>query len=202
MQHLKIRQVWMIKRYGRCLASCTSLKIKVEKKWCFNSGSSGHMTGNREFLINLQPCSLESLTFGDGGKGIVLRSGSLKVPGMPKLENVLLVDGLKVNLISISQLCDDNLLVQFTKESCLVTNNSNLCVIKGKRSLDNYYLLTLSRTCCSTLMNNSDIWHRRLGHISPRSVNETIVTDVLLGIPKMKVDPRKICGSCQLGKHV
>ena len=35
---------------------------------------------------------------------------------MPKLENVLLVLGLKVNLISISQLCDDNLLFQITKE--------------------------------------------------------------------------------------
>ena len=60
------------------------------------------MTGNREFLINLQPCSLESVTFGDGVKGSVLRSGSLKVPSMPKLENVLLMDGLKVNLINIS----------------------------------------------------------------------------------------------------
>ena len=83
------------------------------------------MTCNKEFIINLQPCTLESVTFDDGGKGTILGSGSLKVPGMPKLENVLLMDGLKVNLISISQLCDDNLFVQFTTESCLVTNNSN-----------------------------------------------------------------------------
>ena len=115
------------------------------------------MTGNREFLINLQPCTLESVTFSDRGKGTVLGSDSLKVPSMPKLENVLLVDGLKVNLISISQLCDDNLFDQFTKESYLVINNSKLCVLKEKRSPDNCYLLTLSRTCCSTLMNNSKI---------------------------------------------
>ena len=56
------------------------------------------------------------------------------------------VDGLKVNLISISQLYDDNLFVQFAKGSCLVTNNSNLCIVKGKRSLDNYYPLALSGT--------------------------------------------------------
>ena len=78
------------------------------------------MTRNREFLTNLQPCSLESLTFGDRGTCIVFGSGSLKVSGMSKLENVLLVNGLKVNLILISQLCDDNLLVQFTKGSCSV----------------------------------------------------------------------------------
>ena len=28
------------------------------------------MTSNREFLTNLQPYNLESVTFGDGGKGI------------------------------------------------------------------------------------------------------------------------------------
>ena len=121
---------------------------------------------------------------------------------MPKLDNVLLVDGLKVNLINISQLCDDNLFVQFTKGSCLVTNNSNLCVKKGKRSPDNCYLLTPSGTSCTTLMNNSNIWHRRLGNISPRSINETIAADLVLGIMQRKANLKKICGSCQLGKQV
>ena len=73
---------------------------------------------------------------------------------MPKQDNVLLVDGLKVNLISISHLCDDNLFVQFTKGSCLVTNSSNSYVMEGKRSLDNCYLLTFLGTCCATMMNN------------------------------------------------
>ena len=114
---------------------------------------------------------------------------------MPKLENFLLLDGLMVNLISIHHLYDDNLFVQFTKESCLATNNSNLCVLKGKMSPNNCYLLILSRTCCSTLMNNSDIWHRRLGHINSRILNETIAADVVLGIPKMKAGLGKICGS-------
>ena len=85
------------------------------------------------------------------------------------------------------------------QESC--PNNTNLCVLKGKWSPENCYLLSLSGTCCSTLMNNSNIWHRRLGHISPRSLNETIATYVALGIPKMKADPGKICSSCQLGKQ-
>ena len=113
---------------------------------------------------------------------------------MPKLKNVLLVNGLKVNLISISQLCDENLLVQFTKESCSVNNCFNSCVMKGKRSSNNCYLLTSSGTCCTTLLNNSDIWHRRLDHISHKSLNETIVANVVLGIPKMKADPGNICG--------
>ena len=70
---------------GRCLVVCTSLKVNVKQKWCFDNGSSKHMTGNKEFLINLQPCNLESMTFDDVAKGTVIGSGLLKVPGMPKL---------------------------------------------------------------------------------------------------------------------
>ena len=55
------------------------------QKWYFDSGSSKHMTGNKEFLTNLQPCNLESVTFGDGAKGTMIGSGLLNVPGMPKL---------------------------------------------------------------------------------------------------------------------
>ena len=51
-------------------------------------------------------------------------------------------------------------------------------------------------------MNNSDIWHKRLDHISSRSLNETIVANGVLRILKLKVDPGKMCGPCQLGKQV
>ena len=80
---------------------CSSLRVSTEQKWYFDSGSSRHRTGNKELLSNLQPCGIESVTFGDGFRAIVFGCGLLQVPSLPKLENVLLVDGLKVNLISI-----------------------------------------------------------------------------------------------------
>ena len=52
------------------------------------------MTSNKEFLTNLQTWNLESVTFGDCAKGTVIGSGLLRVPDMPKLENVLFVNGL------------------------------------------------------------------------------------------------------------
>ena len=54
------------------------------------------MTSNKEFMTNLQPFNLESVTFGDGAKGTKFSNGLLKVPSMPKLENVLLLNGIKV----------------------------------------------------------------------------------------------------------
>ena len=46
--------------------------------------------------------------------------GSLIILGLSKLKNVLLIKGLIVNLIGVSQLCNEDLLVQFTKNKCIV----------------------------------------------------------------------------------
>ena len=46
--------------------------------------------------------------------------GFLKIKGLTKIKNVLLVEGLTINLISVSQLCDEDLLLQLTKDKCIV----------------------------------------------------------------------------------
>ncbi|GAU50915.1 hypothetical protein TSUD_411150, partial [Trifolium subterraneum] len=76
----------------------------------------------------------------DGAKGEIIGIGKLINKSLPKLENVLLVKGLTANLISISQLCDQGLKVNFTKTECLVTNENDEFLMKGVRSKDNCYL--------------------------------------------------------------
>ena len=61
---------------------------------------------------------LEShISFGDGEKGRVLGKRTLNADGLPRLKNVLHVERLKTNLMSISQLCDQKLNVKFTKNN-------------------------------------------------------------------------------------
>ena len=61
------------------------------------------MKGERSFLEHIQPCDhSHHVTFGDGVSINVLSKGNLCVPGLHELTNVWLVEGLKVNLISIS----------------------------------------------------------------------------------------------------
>jgi len=59
---------------------------------------------------------------------------------MPRLDNVLLVKGLIVNLISLSQLCDQGLTVNFDKPECQITDKEGEVLMKGTRSKDNCYL--------------------------------------------------------------
>ena len=78
------------------------------------------MMGNKCLLTNILLSSLNYITFEDSAKGSVLRSRSLNVLGMPKLRDVLLVEELKANLITISQLYDQDIFVKFTKDKCVV----------------------------------------------------------------------------------
>ncbi|KAG9458411.1 hypothetical protein H6P81_002919 [Aristolochia fimbriata] len=87
-------------------AAHTARKSNTDGVWYFERGCSRHMAGSTKFLTNLHKESGGQVTFVDGAKGFVIGKGDLNVKGLPKLKNVLLVDGMKANLISISQLCD------------------------------------------------------------------------------------------------
>lgn len=64
------------------------------------------MTGNKAMFATLQPKDGGYVTFGDNSKGKIIGVGSIGKNPSPIIENVLFVEGLKHNLISISQLCD------------------------------------------------------------------------------------------------
>jgi len=73
------------------------------------------MTRVEKYLEDVRSYATSYVTFGDGAKGKNIGIGNLVKHGLPRLDDVLLVKGLIVNLISISQLCDLGLQVKFTK---------------------------------------------------------------------------------------
>ncbi|GAA0144459.1 hypothetical protein LIER_35938 [Lithospermum erythrorhizon] len=117
----------------------TSLKATAWEGWYFNSECSKHMTGDKSNLSDIKKLSGDFVTFEGGAKGKITGKEILRVDGLPGLKDVLLVDGLTVNLISISQLCDEGMQVAFNKNACIVSNTDKL-IMKGARSLDNCYL--------------------------------------------------------------
>ena len=97
------------------LITHTSLRESSSEDWYYDSGCSRHITGVDKFLENVIPYAKSYVTFGDGAKGKIVGIGNLVSEGSPRLDNVLLVKGLAANLISISQLCDQSLSVNFSK---------------------------------------------------------------------------------------
>jgi hypothetical protein len=72
------------------------------------------MTANKKWFSSLTPLSYkEYVTFGDDKKGKVLGIDVVKVNDHFTLNDVALMDRLKYNLLSISQLVDADLHVLF-----------------------------------------------------------------------------------------
>jgi hypothetical protein len=69
-----------------------------------------------EMVFSLTPLSYkEYVTFGDDKKGKVLGTGIVKINNHFTLNDVAIVDRLRYNLLSISQLVDADLHVLFQK---------------------------------------------------------------------------------------
>jgi hypothetical protein len=73
----------------------------LEDTWLMDSGCSQHMTGNKKWFSSFTLLShKEYVTFGD------LSTGFIKVNDCFTLNDVALVDRLRYNMLSVSQLCD------------------------------------------------------------------------------------------------
>lgn len=64
------------------------------------------------------------VTFGDNAKGKIIGIGKVGKNSSLCVENVLLVDGLKHNLHSISQLCDKGYRVTFKSNKCIIEDDN------------------------------------------------------------------------------
>jgi hypothetical protein len=73
------------------------------------------MTENKKWFSNITPLShKEYMTFRDDKKGKMLETGIIKVNDYFTLNDVALVDKLRYNLLSVSQLCDPDIKKKFS----------------------------------------------------------------------------------------
>jgi hypothetical protein len=78
------------------------------------------MTRNKKWFSSLTPLShKEYVNLGDDKKGKVLGTSIIKVNDCFTLNDVALVDRLRYNLLSVSQLCDADLSVLFRKSNSM-----------------------------------------------------------------------------------
>ena len=146
--------------------------------WYLDSGCSKHMTGDKSQFVNITFKQEGHVTYGDNNKGRILGRGSIGDKSNLLIHDVLYVEGLKHNLISISQLCDKGYQVIFKQNSCeICLPNLKEVMLIGKR-INNVYLLDTSSSCSigCLLSNHDESWlcHRRITHIHMNHLNNLI----------------------------
>ncbi|XP_062557938.1 uncharacterized protein LOC134222804 [Armigeres subalbatus] len=97
-------------------------------------------------------------------KGLVeldIEEGSIKV------QDVLL--DLVTNLLSISKICKQGMKIVFTSTKCEVVDNEDGIIASGTEE-DGLCRLNLKKAEHSFLTVDSNIWHKRLGHLNQQSM--------------------------------
>jgi len=149
------------------------------------------MTRDASKFVNITLKQEGYVIYGDNNKGKILGKGTIGNQNSFMIHDVFYVEGLKHNLLDISQLCDRGYQVIFKTNSCeICLPNSKEVMLVGKR-INNVYLLDISNsTSIGSLLTKheeSRLWHRRIAHIHMHHLNKLISNDLLIGLPKLSL---------------
>ncbi|GJS30753.1 putative ribonuclease H-like domain-containing protein [Tanacetum coccineum] len=140
----------------------------------FDSGCSGHMTGNKDQLEDFEEFNGGSVTFG-GSKGYItgkgkIRVGNLDFDSMPNENQILLKVPRHHNMYSFDM-----------KTHSLIKGFA--CLIAKATS------------------DKSRMWHMRLGHINFKNLNKLVKGNLVRGLPSKVFRNDHTCVACHKGKQ-
>ncbi|GJU05994.1 putative ribonuclease H-like domain-containing protein [Tanacetum coccineum] len=186
----------------------------LKNKGIVDSGCSRHMTGNKAYLAEFQDFNGGPVAFG-GSKGYITGKGKIKTRKLD-FEDVCFVKELQhFNLFSVSQICDKKNKVLFTDSECLVLSpefklpDENQVLLKIPRQ-NNMYSFNLENIVPSgglacliakATIDESNKWHRRLGHVNFKNLNKLVKGNLVRGLPSKIFQNDHTCVACQKGKQ-
>ncbi|GJZ71879.1 ribonuclease H-like domain-containing protein [Tanacetum coccineum] len=147
-----------------------------------------------------------------GGK--ITGNGKIRTEKLD-FEDIYFVNELKFNIFSVSQMCDKKNSVLFTKTECLVLSpdfkllDESQVLLKVPRQ-NNMHSFDLKNvvpsgglTClfAKATIDESNLWHRRLGHINFKTINKLVKGNLVRGLPSKLFENDHTCVSCQKGKQ-
>ncbi|KAK2374267.1 putative mitochondrial protein [Trifolium repens] len=183
---------------------CTQRRPE-QHSWYLDSGCSRHMTGDKHMFQTLTLKVGGTVGFGGNQKGKITGTGTVGNSSL-SIKDVWLVDGLKHNLLSISQFCDSGFVVKFNKDACTVIRESDESVVFRGLRKGNVYKINLSElseqkiVCLLSLNDEKWVWHQRLGHANWRLISKLSKLSLVKGLPNLNYHSDALCGPCQIGK--
>ena len=99
------------------------------------------MSGEKDKFISMSEQKYGNVTLGNNAPRKIRGNGMVSLSnGKGKAQDVLFVDGLKHNLLSVSQMCDKGCEILFTAKDCKIKNaSSGKLVTKGIITENNVY---------------------------------------------------------------
>lgn len=175
--------------------------------WVLDTGCSTHMTGRREWFVELDFTIKSRVRFADDrtmkveGVGKVMirkKDGSLCY-----ITGVLYVPGMKSNLLSIGQLLEKGYRMVLEDKAMKVYDTEHNLLMKGILSNNRIFKIELGmllQQCLATAVDKEEwLWHFRYGHLNFGDLNRMQSKAIVKGLPHIHV-PKDVCAECMESK--
>ncbi|GKB88274.1 retrovirus-related pol polyprotein from transposon TNT 1-94 [Tanacetum coccineum] len=154
------------------MAVCLRTCLEPDE-WIKDSGCSKHMIGNKSLFSTYKAYDGEH------------------------------VDNSTFNLLSVGQICDNKCQVLFTEEYSEIIKDGKI-IGNGIRKNGLYIMKLVNKSqdklCLATVVDNSTLWNRRLGHVNMRLIQSFSSKELVRNLPKIKYD-KHFCDICKIGKQ-
>ncbi|GJR86155.1 putative ribonuclease H-like domain-containing protein [Tanacetum coccineum] len=195
--------------------NCGNPQYALHDQGIFDSGCSRHMTGNKSYLTDYQDIDGGFVAFAGSPKGGKITGKGKIRTGKLDFEDVYFVKELKFNLFSVLQMCDKKNNVLFTETECLILSpyfkllDESQVLLKVPRH-NNMYSFNLKNvvpsgglTClfAKAIIDESNLWHRRLGHVNFKTMNKLVRGNLVRGLPLKLFENDNTCVACHKGKQ-
>jgi hypothetical protein len=166
------------------------------------------MTGEKKMFTSYvkNKDSKDLIIFGDGNQCKVKGLGKIAITSEHSISNVFLVEPLRYNLLSVSQLCNMGYNCLFTNVDVSVFRRSDGSLAFEGVLDDKLYLVDFSKenadldACLIAKTNMGWQWHHRLAHVGMKNLHKLLKGDHVLGLTDVCFEKDRSCAACQVGK--
>ncbi|GJW53240.1 putative ribonuclease H-like domain-containing protein, partial [Tanacetum coccineum] len=162
-------------------------QLELQEKGVIDSGCSRHMTGNKSYLSDYEEIDGGFVAFGGNPKGgKITRKGKIRT-GKLNFEDVeCVVLSLNFKLLDESQV-----LLRVPRKNNMYSVDLKNVVLSG------------GLTCLfeKATLDESNLWHRKLGHINFKTMNKLVKGNLVRGLPSNIFENDHTCVACQKGKQ-
>nr|GEW35573.1 putative ribonuclease H-like domain-containing protein [Tanacetum cinerariifolium] len=187
----------------------------LKHKGVIDSGCSRHITGNMSYLSDFKELNDGYVSFGGNPKGDKISGkGKIKTRKLD-FDDVYFIKELKFNLFSVSRMCDKKNIVLFTDIISLILSpdfkllDENQVLLRVPRE-NNMYNVDLKNivpsgdlTClfAKATLDESNLWHRRLGYINFKTMNKLVKGNLVRELPSKVFENDHTCVAGKKGKQ-
>jgi hypothetical protein len=163
------------------------------------------MIGDRDKFLTLRKKRDGSVSFGNDDSSKIIGKCIVRIGNKnEKEENVLLVEDMKHNILSVSQMCDQGHKVTFDSQTCEIRKEgSGKLVATATRTSSNIYVLRKigNEKCFQGKEYESWLWHRRMGHMHFDNLVKVSKREAFREMPQIMKPTNTLWKHCQQGKQ-